>query len=277
MIGGIKPSFSMGLTPQLTWRSRCIGWVMMCSILSLTAGCGIFAPPKDDRAKNDRATPAISTPAISTPPPQISKSPSGLPVPNRSASTTLTPGATANNLVPSSRQSSGQSADDIWSLLRQEKGIVVMLRHAIAPGTGDPANFRLEDCSTQRNLSAAGRQQAIQIGATLRQQKVPVARVLSSQWCRCLETARLMDLAPVEPFPVINSFFGDRSTEAKQTEELQQFIEENRGSSGVIFLVTHQVNITAVTGVIPEQGEALILQADQPNQPQVLGKVLLGN
>lgn len=242
--------------------------------LFLITGCDLSAP-----LKSDRPNPTPTT-AISTPTPKVSIAPSALPVAKSSTLPTQTStGVTKNSpsQSPISSASSVQSNPDLWSVLRQGQGIVVMLRHAIAPGTGDPENFRLEDCSTQRNLSAAGRQQAIQIGVMLRQQQVPVTRVLSSQWCRCLETARLMDVAPVEPFPVINSFFGDRSTEAQQTTALKQFIEENRGSPGVILLVTHQVNITAVTGVVPQQGEALILRADQPNQPQVLGRLILGN
>jgi phosphohistidine phosphatase SixA len=268
IISRVETSQSKGSTTPSAWRSPYIVWVMICGILSLAASCSISAPPK-----GDRAIPVISTLTISTPAPKVLVSPSGFPVPKSSTLPIQTPATT----TATTTESTGRSTDDLWSLLRQGKGIVVMLRHAIAPGTGDPANFQIEDCSTQRNLSAAGRQQAMQIGAMLRQQRVPVARVLSSQWCRCLETARLMDIAPVEPFPMINSFFGDRSTEAQQTAALKQFIEENRESQGVIFLVTHQVNITAVTGVVPQQGEALILQADQPNQPKVLGELLLGN
>jgi len=81
-------------------------------------------------------------------------------------------------------------------------GYVAVMRHAIAPGTGDPSNFRLGDCQTQRNLSETGRQQARRLGQLLRDRQVPVTRVLSSQWCRCLETAKLLDLGQVEPFLV---------------------------------------------------------------------------
>ena len=90
-------------------------------------------------------------------------------------------------------------------------GHIVMMRHALAPGTGDPSNFALGDCATQRNLSEAGRRQARRTGQFLREAGVRAARVLSSQWCRCLETARLLDLGPVEPLPALNSFFEARS------------------------------------------------------------------
>lgn len=151
---------------------------------------------------------------------------------------------------------------ELWNLLRQGTGYVVMLRHALAPGTGDPANFRLEDCTTQRNLSEAGRQQAIQIGATFRQYQIPVDAVFSSQWCRCLETAKLMNLGTVEPLPAINSFFQDSTTEPQQTAQVRQLILDRRNTSGVTILVTHQVNITAITGIVPASGSMVVLRAN---------------
>ncbi|NJL47822.1 MAG: histidine phosphatase family protein [Leptolyngbyaceae cyanobacterium SM2_5_2] len=149
----------------------------------------------------------------------------------------------------------------VWHQLRQADAqlYVVLLRHALAPGTGDPSNFRLGDCGTQRNLSAEGREQARQIGAAFRQQGIPVVKVLSSQWCRCLETAELMDLGPVEPFPALNSFFNDRSTATRQTTEVQTYLRQ-QPARGVIVMVTHQVNITALTDKVPASGEAVVLR-----------------
>lgn len=167
-------------------------------------------------------------------------------------------------------------ATDAWSLLQQNPiGYVVIMRHAIAPGTGDPGNFRLDDCRTQRNLSGAGRDQAKTIGQTFRDRKIPIHRVLSSEWCRCLETAKLLNLGKVEPFPALNSFFQDSRTEAAQTAELQRFIVENRNTKGVSILVTHQVNITALTDIFPDSGEAIALKADPKGQVQTVGR--LGN
>ncbi len=148
-----------------------------------------------------------------------------------------------------------------------------VFRHARAPGTGDPPAFRIDDCSTQRNLDAAGQQQSQQLGETFRQRQIPVARVLSSQWCRSLDTARLMDLAPVEPFPVLNSFFGDRTTEPQQTRALQQFILDQRNTPGVVVLVTHQVNITALTTLVPREGEAVLVRATPQGEIEVLGRI----
>ncbi|MGG6268957.1 histidine phosphatase family protein [Leptolyngbya sp. AN03gr2] len=173
---------------------------------------------------------------------------------------------------PSQTVQSAPVDRSIWSQLRQvETFTVILMRHAQAPGTGDPRNFRLHDCSTQRNLSQDGRRQAKQIGQVFRQRQIPVARVLSSQWCRCLDTARLLELGKVEPLPALNSFFRDRSTETRQTEELRQFIMQNKSDRQVVVMVTHQVNITAITGTIPDQGDAVVVQLDGQNQFKTIG------
>ncbi|UBF26364.1 histidine phosphatase family protein [Kovacikia minuta CCNUW1] len=164
--------------------------------------------------------------------------------------------------------------DATWKLLQQgSPGYVVMMRHAEAPGTGDPANFRLGDCATQRNLSGSGRAQAARIGQAFRSRKILVARVLSSQWCRCLETARLLALGKVEPFSALNSFFQNSSPEPKQTAAIRQFIVNNRNTPGLIILVTHQVNITALTKIVPRSGESVVLKADSKGRVEVVGRL----
>jgi broad specificity phosphatase PhoE len=148
-----------------------------------------------------------------------------------------------------------------WSALR-DRGVLV-LRHAeTEPGIGDPPGFRLDDCSTQRNLSLAGRAQSAAVGRVLAEQRVSVARIESSQWCRCLDTARLAFPAlKVEPTPSLNSFFDDRSTETEQTRALRARIAAWRGP-GTLVLVTHQVNITALAGRSTAVGEGVVLQSD---------------
>jgi phosphohistidine phosphatase SixA len=177
----------------------------------------------------------------------------------------------------------GQAIDQVtqaqspstWALLQQgEPGYVVMMRHALAPGVGDPDNFRLGDCATQRNLSAEGRQQAQQLGQMFRDRNIPIARVLSSQWCRCLETAKLLDLGKVEPFPALNSFFQDASTRTQQTNLVKQFVIENRQTPGVTIMVTHQVNITELTGAVPQSGESVVLRADEQGRIQKVGQLV---
>jgi phosphohistidine phosphatase SixA len=164
--------------------------------------------------------------------------------------------------------------EDTWATLRGG-GNVVLMRHAVAPGGGDPPGFRLDDCSTQRNLSDEGRGQARSIGEALRVQRVAVDRVLTSQWCRCRETAELLGLAPVEEYPVLNSFFSDRSTAEAQTEALRRFVAEVELRNNIV-LVTHQVNITGLTGVFPASGEMVIVRPDGLEGLELVGRLKLG-
>jgi phosphohistidine phosphatase SixA len=146
------------------------------------------------------------------------------------------------------------------------------MRHAIAPGTGDPANFQVEDCATQRNLSAEGRSQAARTGDAFRQRGVAVDQVLSSQWCRCLDTATLLDLGPVEPFPALNSFFSDRSTAPQQTAAVETFLRE-QDTPSVTVLVTHFVNIAALTDTSISSGAMVVMRLNDQNQLEVLGQL----
>ncbi|WP_420403492.1 histidine phosphatase family protein [Nisaea sp.] len=160
-----------------------------------------------------------------------------------------------------------------WDLLEEPRTVAIM-RHAIAPGGGDPDGFRLGDCSTQRNLDEAGREQARRIGAAVRRAGVAVDRVLSSQWCRCMETAKLLGLGDVEQLPSLNSFFEDRSTGAAQTAETRSFLAALPAGE-TVFLVTHQVNITALTDVFPASGETLLLRVGAHGQTELLDRILI--
>jgi phosphohistidine phosphatase SixA len=163
-------------------------------------------------------------------------------------------------------------ADDLFDRLRAG-GLVLLMRHArTVPGTGDPPGFRLDDCASQRNLGEAGRQQARAIGAQLRVERVPVERVLTSAWCRCRETAELLGLGPVEHFQPLDSFFEDRSRRDAYRDGMMAFIAGWR-SRGNAVLVTHQVNVTAVSGVFPGSGELVVLSASR--EPAVLGRMRL--
>lgn len=157
----------------------------------------------------------------------------------------------------------GAAGPDLRELAVKADHLVV-LRHAQAPGTGDPPNFRLGDCSTQRNLSDAGRQQAARVGKRLREAGLAETKVYSSQWCRCLETARELAVGPVVELPPLNSFFEASDRERGQTEALRAWIASANLSRPVV-LVTHQVNITALTGIFPAEGEILILRRDSGN------------
>jgi phosphohistidine phosphatase SixA len=180
--------------------------------------------------------------------------------------------AAAFLLLPVLRAQGQERSDEKeWAALRGG-GHIVLMRHAIAPGGGDPPGFRLDDCATQRNLSEEGRAQAGKIGESFRSQEVPVERVLSSQWCRCRETARLLGLGPVEDYPVLNSFFSDRSTAEAQTEALRRFIARSAPADNIV-LVTHQVNITELTGVFPSSGEMVVVRPDGRGGFDLIGRI----
>ena len=155
-----------------------------------------------------------------------------------------------------------------------QPGVHAIMRHALAPGTGDPAKFNLNDCRTQRNLDSRGRDQARTIGKAMRDAGIVFDRVLTSQWCRCRETAELLDLGQPEDFPAINSFFRDRSTAGDQTRAVLDFLsalpEDKR-----LMLVTHQVNITALTGMGVSSGEVFFVRIDRAGDLEVVGRFLL--
>lgn len=160
-------------------------------------------------------------------------------------------------------------AASLWQSL-QQGGHVALLRHAIAPGTGDPPEFMLHECATQRNLSAAGRRQAARIGERFRDHGIPSARVWSSEWCRCRETAQLLGLGPVEELSVLNSFFRHSERRQPQTEKLRAWLAE-QDLAGPVVLVTHQVNITSLTGVYPASGELVVVRVGDPGDIAVVG------
>ena len=155
-----------------------------------------------------------------------------------------------------------------------EPGIVAVVRHAHAPGTGDPASFTLDDCATQRNLGARGRQQAREIGAAIRAAGAIVDRVLTSQWCRCRDTARLLDLGPVEDLPALNSFFRNPARADRQTADLRQFLFGLPPGAAVV-LVTHYVNIKSLTGRGVASGEVLLLEIGRAGTISVVDEILI--
>ena len=166
----------------------------------------------------------------------------------------------------------GAGSEHGWTALARG-GTIAMLRHAAAPGVGDPAGFRLDDCATQRNLSDEGRGQARRIGAAFRQRQIDVHMVLSSRWCRALETGRLAFPDQVKEFPALDSFFGKRLEEDWQSRAVREQISDWRGRRGVLVLISHQVNITAITGIFPGDGEAVVIEPGPAGEVTVLGTV----
>ncbi len=156
-------------------------------------------------------------------------------------------------------------------------GHILMIRHALAPGSGDPANFKIGDCSTQRNLDNRGREQARAIGNWLRSNGITSARMYSSQWCRCLETARLIDLGPVAELPALNSFYELVQNREPNLRALREFIAGQPRDGKLIILVTHFVTISAIADRGVSSGEGVILELNQNKLYEVVGQLDFGN
>jgi len=145
-------------------------------------------------------------------------------------------------------------------------GHILMIRHALAPGNGDSPNFKIGDCATQRNLDDTGRDQARSIGVWLRKNGVTSARIYSSQWCRCLETARLLNLGPVQELAALNSFYERVQDREPNLKALNDFISQQPVKGDLVILVTHFVTIAGIagTGVSSGEGALLVLHEDAP-------------
>jgi phosphohistidine phosphatase SixA len=164
-------------------------------------------------------------------------------------------------------------ADDTaaWTALRAGAHIALM-RHTDAPGgAGDPPGFRLEDCATQRNLSEKGRADAAKIGARLKAEGIRIEKILSSPWCRCMETARLLQLGPVEAQPTFSNVFVLRGEMEALTAGSRAVIDAWKGN-GILLVVTHGANIFALTGVSPVSGEIVVVRG---GSREAVGRLLL--
>ncbi len=168
-------------------------------------------------------------------------------------------------------QTSAANEPALWNALKKGDAFG-MMRHALAPGTGDPPQFRLGDCSTQRNLSDKGRDQARRTGDRFRANGIATARILSSGWCRCQETARLLGLGNVETLPSLNSFFEAVERRAAETRGLSTWLQANK-PAGPVVLVTHQVNISALTGRYTSSGEMVVVRWSADGKFEVLGSL----
>ena len=149
------------------------------------------------------------------------------------------------------------SNDKIISKL-QSGGNIVFIRHAIAPGNGDPENFKIKDCSTQRNLSEEGINQSKKIGAFFKKNNINIDKVLSSEWCRCKDTAKYA-FKNFETFNALNSFYDEKfyKLKDKQLNDLRKLIKDWEGNKNLI-LVTHFVVISAILNIGGSSGEIVI-------------------
>ena len=149
--------------------------------------------------------------------------------------------------------SQGIAAEPLKKALSNTSANVVFLRHALAPGFGDPAEFQINDCSTQRNLDQAGQRQARFIGKYLREHKIVFDTILSSQWCRCKQTADLLNMGSWQEFTGLNSFFQGHADRTDTLKKLQQKLD-NLPADTLVLMITHQVTINAVTKISPASG-----------------------
>jgi phosphohistidine phosphatase SixA len=162
-------------------------------------------------------------------------------------------------------------ADKLWSTLKSDNHLV-LIRHALAPGFSDPDYFDVKDCKTQRNLNDEGRYQSKKIGDLFRSNGIDKAAVYSSQWCRCLDTAKLLDIGEVSGLPSLNSFFEHFEREKSQTEKTIKWIQKAPLDIPTV-LVSHQVNISALTGYSPASGEIIFLRRSSEGSISVIGSI----
>lgn len=163
------------------------------------------------------------------------------------------------------------ASDALWQTLRAG-GNVVLVRHATTdPGVGDPSGFKLNDCSTQRNLNEAGRAEARRLGAAFRKHGIPVSSVRSSRWCRCIDTA-ILAFGKADPWPALDNTFETPERRPAQMREVTQAMGK-KPARGNLVLVTHGVNIAALTGIHVAQGEIVIVHASGNNGFKVAGRL----
>lgn len=165
-----------------------------------------------------------------------------------------------------------QADEALWNALR-EGGHVLYIRHSLTtPGFGDPPGFELEDCSTQRNLSGEGRAQARRMGEALRKRGVPIGEVLSSPWCRCVETARLA-FGRAQTWTPLSNLHGRHENAEQQVRALRPRIVAHAGKDNLV-LVAHGSVAAALIGERPAMGEILVLKP-QPPDFSVVGRLSL--
>lgn len=173
-------------------------------------------------------------------------------------------------LAVSWTSASATTPESIWAALR-EPGAIVLFRHATAPGVGDPPQFRLGDCATQRNLDEHGRIEARRIGVAFRAHGVEVGDVLNSRWCRARDSASLAFPGRPKDEPAFDSFFERSQDEARSTAAARELLARWKGP-GALIVFTHQVNITALTGVVPRSGQGVVVRVVD-DRIEVIGRV----
>ena len=166
----------------------------------------------------------------------------------------------------------GALAESVWDALRAP-GTVVVLRHSYAPGSFDPPDARLEDCSTQRNLDESGRAQAARIGEAFRRNAIAVGEVLSSPRCRCLDTARLA-FGRAEPVEALQGALNDGELRRRRLAETRGVIDAHRADAPLV-IVTHGSVVTDMTGRNIRMGEFVVLRRGPDGTHIVAGQLFV--
>jgi phosphohistidine phosphatase SixA len=163
--------------------------------------------------------------------------------------------------------------DSLWALLKKG-GQVVLIRHAVTtPGVGDPPGFTLQDCGTQRNLTAEGRKEAVRLGAAFRERAIPVGRVLSSRWCRCLETAGLA-FGGAQPDAALDNLFGRAENRDRQLAAFRKLVAAAPKDTNLI-MVTHGSTTAGFTGVSPGTTELVIVTPQGGGEFRLAGRIAI--
>lgn len=171
-------------------------------------------------------------------------------------------------LMPVSGLSADTPQEPVRAALAQTGANVVFMRHALAPGYGDPDNFQIEDCNTQRNLDEAGRRQAEAIGRYFREHQITFTAILSSRWCRCTQTAEQLNYGSWSEFDGLNSFFQGH-VDRQETLALLKDKLDSLSSDDMVLMVTHQVVISAITDISPPSGGLVVYNTSTQNAKPV--------
>ena len=193
---------------------------------------------------------------------------------NKVLKTLLTAALLTTSLTQPAQASEPAKGLAIWDQLQgsNPKGYVLLMRHALAPGVGDPPNLKVGDCSTQRNLNEEGRTQAREMGQWLQRREIKILRVETSRWCRANETAKLLNIGTVRPNKNLDSLFQETNLNSHpQTANIKKRIINHRNTRGLLVFVGHFVNFQAVAQTSLDSGEGVLVRATSTGEIKILG------
>jgi phosphohistidine phosphatase SixA len=193
---------------------------------------------------------------------------------NKVLKTLLTAALLTTSLTQPAQASEPAKGLAIWDQLQgsNPKGYVLLMRHALAPGVGDPPNLKVGDCSTQRNLNEEGRTQAREMGQWLQRREIKILRVETSRWCRANETAKLLNIGTVRPNKNLDSLFQETNLNShSQTANIKKRIINHRNTRGLLVFVGHFVNFQAVAQTSLDSGEGVLVRATSTGEIKILG------